>query len=164
MVPKIRDVQAGIVLLFVSVIMFSATLSFKKLTTSLVGPAFMPQVIAGLIALMSIAIIVQGVKSVKASRAEKSSTDAVVEEKPKEEVTYRPVILTFVLMAVYVAVMPFVGFLITTAVYMFIQMMILSDKPERKWLLFVVVSLVASATIYYVFRNVFYVMLPSGFL
>lgn len=164
MVPKIRDVQAGIFLLFVSVIMFSATLSFKKLTTSLVGPAFMPQVIAGLIALMSIAIIVQGVKSVKASRAEKSSTDAVVEEKPKEEVTYRPVILTFILMAVYVAVMPFVGFLITTAVYMFIQMMILSDKPERKWLLFVVVSVVASATIYYVFRNVFYVMLPSGLL
>ncbi|WP_339251615.1 tripartite tricarboxylate transporter TctB family protein [Sporosarcina sp. FSL W8-0480] len=164
MIPKIRDVQSGIFLLIVSVIMFSATLSFKKLTTSLVGPAFMPQVIAGLIALMALAIIIQGIRNVKAERVKEASSDVVTKKDPKDEVTYRPVILTFILMAVYVAVMPFVGFLITTAVYMFIQMMILSDKPERRWLLFAVVSVVASATIYYVFRNVFYVMLPSGLL
>lgn len=165
MISKIRDVQAGIFLLFVSVIMFTTTLTFKKLTTSQVGPAFMPQVIAVLIALMAVAIIIQGVRNVKAERGKKASTDVVVTKKDtKNEVTYRPVILSFALMAVYVVVMPFVGFLITTAVYMFIQMMILSDKPERKWLLFVTVSVVASASIYYVFRNVFYVMLPNGFL
>ncbi|MDW0116126.1 tripartite tricarboxylate transporter TctB family protein [Sporosarcina thermotolerans] len=164
MVPKIRDVQSGIFLLVVSVIMFSATLSFKKLTSTAVGPAFMPQIIAGLIALMAIAIIIQGIRSVKAEREKESSADAVVEKDPKDEVTYRPVILSFILMAVYVVVLPFVGFLITTAVYMFTQMMILSDKPERRWLLFAVVSVVSSATIYYVFRNVFYVMLPNGFL
>ncbi|MFC5604343.1 tripartite tricarboxylate transporter TctB family protein [Sporosarcina koreensis] len=164
MVSKMRDVHSGIFLLFVSVIMFSATLSFKKLTTSQIGPAFMPQVISFLIAVVSIVIIIQGLKKVKASREESTSSTAEVEENVSEEVTYKPVILSFISMAVYVVVMPIVGFLITTAVYMFFQMMILSSKPERRWLLFLVVSVVSSGVIYYVFRNVFYIMLPNGFL
>ena len=164
MVLKNKNIQSGIFLLLVSVVMFAATLSFKQLTTSQVGPAFMPQIIAALIGLMSIAIIIEGYRKMK------SGTEGGLEEEGEEEpgnakeVSYRPVIQSFVLMAIYVAVMPIVGFLITTMLYMFLQMMILSSKPERRWLLFTVVSVVASSVIYYVFRNVFYIMLPSGLL
>jgi putative tricarboxylic transport membrane protein len=163
-VLKNKNIQSGIFLLLVSVVMFAATLSFKQLTASQVGPAFMPQIIAVLIGLMSIAIIIEGYRKVKSGTEDDPEEEGEEAEGNAKEVSYRPVIQSFVLMAAYVAVMPIVGFLITTIVYMFMQMMILSSKPERRWLLFAVVSVVATSIIYYVFRNVFYIMLPSGLL
>ena len=125
----------------------------------------MPQIIAALIGLMSIAIIIEGYRKVKSGTEGDPVKEGQEEsEDPEKEVSYRPVILSFILMAVYVAVMPIVGFLITTIVYMFLQMMILSSKPERRWLLFAVISVVATSIIYYMFRNVFYIMLPTGLL
>lgn len=164
MVLKNKNIQSGIFLLFVSVIMFVATLSFKQLTSSQVGPAFMPQIISALIGLMSIAIIIEGYKKVKAGAEESAPEEGEDAEGQEKNISYRPVVQSFTLMAVYVAVMPIVGFLITTIVYMFLQMMILSTKPERRWLLFAVVSIAATSIIYYMFRNVFYIMLPTGLL
>ncbi|EMR07001.1 Tripartite tricarboxylate transporter TctB family protein [Bhargavaea cecembensis DSE10] len=164
MVLKNKNIQSGIFLLVVSVVMFAATLSFKQLTTSQVGPAFMPQIISVLIGLMSIAIIIEGYRKVKYGTEGDPEEEGEEDQDTAKEVSYRPVILSFVLMAIYVAVMPVVGFLITTMLYMFLQMMILSSKPDRRWMLFAIVSVVASSVIYYVFRNVFYIMLPSGLL
>lgn len=164
MVLKNKNIQSGIFLLLVSVVMFVATLSFKQLTTSQVGPAFMPQIISALIGLMSIAIIIEGYRKVKSGTKGDPDEEGEEVQGNAKEISYRPVIQSFVLMAIYVAVMPVVGFLITTMLYMFLQMMILSSKPERRWLLFAIVSVVASSVIYYVFRNVFYIMLPSGLL
>jgi putative tricarboxylic transport membrane protein len=144
--------------------MFVASLSFKQLTTSQVGPAFMPQIIAALIALMSIAIIIEGYRKVKSGPEGGQAEEGEDAEGHAKDVSYRPVIQSFVLMAIYVAIMPIVGFLITTIVYMFLQMMILSSKPERRWLLFAVISIAATSIIYYMFRNVFYIMLPTGLL
>ncbi|MCM3636605.1 tripartite tricarboxylate transporter TctB family protein [Sporosarcina luteola] len=164
MVLKNREVQSGFLLLLVSGVMFTATLSFKKMTTTAIGPAFMPQVISILIALVSLAVIYEGYKKVKAAKEVDSTIKAEDAEAVDKGVSYKPVIVSFVLMAFYVVIMPIVGFLITTAVFMFIQMMVLSSKLERRWLLFAVVSVVSSVIIYYVFRNVFYIMLPSGLL
>lgn len=164
MVLKNRDIQSGILLLLVSGVMFVATLSFKKMTTTQIGPAFMPQVISILIALVSLAVIYEGYKKVKAGKEVDSSIKNDDAEGTDKGVSYKPVIVSFILMAFYVVIMPVIGFLITTAVFMFIQMMVLSSKLERRWLLFAVVSVVSSVIIYYVFRNVFYIMLPSGLL
>jgi hypothetical protein len=67
-------------------------------------------------------------------------------------------------MALYALLITKVGFLITTTVYLFIQINILSPKQSRKHLMFAIISVVASVVIYYIFVKVFNLMLPAGIL
>lgn len=167
MVEKYNDIFSGFFLFLISVGMFAATFSFKALTVSKVGPDFMPKIIAGLIALVSIAIIVSAFKNLKKKKAleiqmGEEETSATIDA--SEEKVYLPVILSLALMVGYLILMPYVGFLIMTAVYLFFQMYVLSDKSNKRLVLFLVVSIVSSAVTYYIFRSIFYVMLPSGIL
>ena len=76
----------------------------------------------------------------------------------------RCVFETFVAIFIYVTIIDPLGFLLSTVVYLIAQMIILYPEKltEKKLILFVVISIVASAAIYYIFRNVFYLMLPAG--
>lgn len=165
MVAKYEDVFSGIFLLVVSVIMFFTAYSFEALTTSLVGPAFMPQVIAIIMAIFSVVIAVNGFKKSKAADEEIDIPASAEEELiVTEKKSYKPVLISLALMIIYVALLPYIGFLIMTSVYIFFQMLILSHVTHRKVWLFLLISVVTSATIYYLFRNVFYVMLPTGII
>lgn len=167
MVAKYEDVFSGFFLLIVSVIIFFTSFTFEALTTSLVGPAFMPQIIAVIMAIFSIIIAVSGFRKSKAVNKEAVPEEKVSNEEElivTEKKSYKPVLITFGLMAAYVVLMPYIGFLIMTVVYMFLQMLILSHVTNRKIWLFLLISVVISAAIYYLFRNVFYVMLPTGII
>jgi putative tricarboxylic transport membrane protein len=67
-------------------------------------------------------------------------------------------------LVLYIALLPIIGFLITTVVYLFAQMYLLADKKERKIPLFLVTSVVTSVFVYFVFKSVFFLMLPAGIL
>lgn len=167
MIAKHQDVFSGFFLLIVSGIMFYTAYSFQALTTTFVGPAFVPQIIAIIMAIFSIIIVVNGFRKKKAvtdENIEPESAEVNEELIVTEKKSYKPVIITLGLMVAYIALIPYVGFLIMTAVYMFVQMLILSHVTNRRIWLFLIISVVTSAVIYYLFRNVFYVMLPTGII
>lgn len=165
MVAKYEDVFSGAFLLVVSVIMFITSFSFEALTTSLVGPAFMPQIIAIVMAIFSVIITVSGFKKSKSATEQINAPEELEEELiVTEKKSYKPVLISLALMIGYVALLSYVGFLIMTVVYIFLQMLLLSHVTHRKIWLFLLISIVTSATIYYLFRNVFYVMLPTGII
>ena len=144
MVSKFKDIQAGAFLLFVSVIMFTATLSFKKLTTSQVGPAFMPQIIAFLIAFMSIAIIIQGVKKAKASTEKVRLPMLMLEENEDGGVTYKSSNSVIYFDGCVCGRDAFCWF---SDYYGSVYVSSNDDSfviPERRWPLFLVVSVVSS--------------------
>lgn len=60
---------------------------------------------------------------------------------------------------VYLAIIKTVGYMISTIVFTFIFFYIYGD---RKWLRMVIISVLFSVITYFLFRNVFYVMLPMG--
>ena len=57
-----------------------------------------------------------------------------------------------------------VGFVIMTTVYITVQSWILSPKEKKNPVKFFMIGAVASAVIYYIFRNIFVLMLPAGIL
>ena len=73
-------------------------------------------------------------------------------------------VATIVVFTAYVLLMKPVGFIITSAVYLFLQMLILCPKEKRNSILFAVISVVCAVAIYYIFRNGLNVMLPAGIL
>jgi len=163
---RYTDLFSGVFLFIVSVIMFITALSFKALTTSTVGPDFIPKVISVFIAILSIFLIVnafRGIKNQGNGQLNSLNYEEINTEKIKTKVTsYKTMLLTLLLMISYLILMPSLGFLIMTAIYLFLQMYILVDKTGRKVPLFIIVSITSSVAIYYVFHSIFHVMLPAG--
>ena len=76
------------------------------------------------------------------------------------------VIQSFVLMALYVALMGPVGFVPCTVVYLFLQILVLTPKENRKktYVPAVICSVVCACLFYYLFRYHLNVLLPQGIL
>lgn len=150
--------------------MFVATFNIEALTDSRIGADFMPKIIAILIAIMSIPVIVNGFKGREVVETDSKATIAdddevsisEAQEETINEKSYIDLILTIVLLIVYLILIPILGFLIATSAYLIIQMLIFSEWTIRNVLLYGVISIVTSSIVYFVFRNVFYVMLPAG--
>ncbi|HZG73166.1 MAG TPA: tripartite tricarboxylate transporter TctB family protein [Chondromyces sp.] len=157
MVLKNKDIMSGLLLLIVSIVMYTATNTFKTLTTTNVGPDFMPKIIAAFIAIFSIVIVVSAYRSLKNQKGQMDT-----EAEGAGETSYAPVFITLAFMIGYLMLMPYIGFLIMTAIYLFLQIYLLAEEGKKKVILFAFISVVSSAIIYYVFRSIFHVMLPIG--
>lgn len=68
---------------------------------------------------------------------------------------------TFIL---YILLYNTVGFLISSVVYLFVQMLILSDKTNRKPWIFALIAVMFSVLVYFLFTRGFSLLLPKGLL
>lgn len=152
---KYWDLCAGIFLFLFSIALFYGGMTVKTLEVSTFGSGFFPKILAVLLALTSVPIILGGANKAKAddSGAEQSAP-----------MRWQGVLMTFGLMTAYAGLISVLGFMITTAVYLFLQMNILAGNHNRRLVLFAIVSAVSAVLINYTFVKVFNLMLPAGFL
>lgn len=71
---------------------------------------------------------------------------------------------TFLLLTLYVLLMKPVGFVLTTGLYLFAQMLVLAPKEKLKTWFAAVLSVVLAVGIYLVFSRLLNVPLPAGIL
>ena len=69
-----------------------------------------------------------------------------------------------ILILVYVIAIYYIGFLIPSIIYMFLQILLYTTTKKRNWILYTILSLAIPAIIYFGFRNYFHLMLPAGIL
>jgi putative tricarboxylic transport membrane protein len=164
MLKKYGDLFSGVFLLILSIALFIGSFGVKRLTISSIGSGFVPKVVAVLLAMVSIAIIRHGIIAArKKAPAEKSKkTQCAPEETEKLHV--KGLLGTLGLITIYIAAMAPIGFLITTAVYLFLQITVLATKEQRKYPLFIIISILTSLSVYFTFVKVFHLMLPAGIL
>ncbi len=160
---KYLDLASGIFLFMFSIALFIGAQNVKTLAVSSIGSGFFPSVVAVLLAATSIPIILGGIKE-----ARKKSEPARKQEGEREKEKTRPrtwaVLATFAVMTAYAAVMPIAGFMISTAVYLFLQMNIMAVKERRRQGIFACTSVITAVAVYYLFVKVFHLMLPAGIL
>jgi putative tricarboxylic transport membrane protein len=162
-----KDIVASAFLILLSAVMFAASNNIMKLTVSKVGADFAPKLVAIGIFILSVFYLINSIKQLKSSNgeaAEELEQGADVDKTEKKKISPMSVLATIGLLILYVALLPTIGFLITTVVYLFLQMYLLADKKERKIPLFLVTSVVTSVFVYFIFKSVFYLMLPAGIL
>lgn len=150
---KYWDLYAGIILFLFSGALYYGGMTVRMIEISRYGSGFFPKILAILLAATSVFIILAGRRKALGS-----------EESAKDDTHWKGVLSTFVLMLAYMALIPKLGFMLTTAAYLFLQMNILSGKEHRKLGLFALVALVASPAIYFTFVKAFKLMLPAGIL
>jgi putative tricarboxylic transport membrane protein len=166
---KMVDIYSGLVLIAFSIAMFISSFSIEKLTVSKIGSDFSPRLVAVLVFVLSIILVFNAIRSLKAQKALSKSLDenSVSEKKvnlDKEKANYVAVLLSICLIIVYLFLMPTIGFLITTALYLFCQFNLMALKEKRKPIQLAVIAIITSVSIYFLFKNVFYLMLPAGIL
>lgn len=164
---KYRDLIVGIFFLLFSIFYYTKSLTIVEAGVSSVGPAFVPRVVAGMTALLSILLITSSVLKLRKRVSERSHQKYSDMNNIKEKINYLAVTLTVVLLFVYILCLEPVGFIPATIVYLFLQFNIAAPKDQKTFKyqkFYLLGSVVTALVVNYTFVNGFYIMLPQGIL
>ena len=174
-----KELLVGVIFLIVGVAYFALAFTIPSYDayggSSVVDSSFVPKVIG---ALMTVLSVLQLVFSL---RAGKNQPPAAASTKPTEEdgtfkvedwdddaanrnADTKALIAIFAILIVYMALMSVLGFLISSALFLFATMMLLTPKQKRKLPVIVILSVIVAIGVYYLFVYGLDMVLPAGIL
>lgn len=145
-----RDGVAGLVCLAGSLLLLWTSRGLPQPALVPIGPGFYPRILLVVTAILSAALLVSDL-----GRRDRGPDTAAV--------NYRLVLLTFLIFAAYVFVLPVLGYRVATAVFVgVLQATLAPPRGARAWALVVVLAFAAMLVTYYVFEAYLNVLLPRG--
>lgn len=158
-----KDVLVGAVLLLIFVLIIIGAQSTQLLVLATITAKFWPTVIGIIGCVLSVVLIAQGFISGRKLALLENSESAVSEKGEKLfEGGNRRTILTFLLVALYIISITLLGWILSTLVYLFLQISLLTEKAKRKPLRIAIITVIFTAIVYVLFRYAFMLMLPPG--
>lgn len=161
------DIIPGIVIALFSIaylLMIPGIQTFEGLGATPLTNHFVPYLWGGALLVLSLWIIIRGVLKYRRFKAEggvpqKTSLKAILKDR-------REVVASFTALILYVALMGPVGFVITTILYVFAQILILTPREQWKktYLPAGITAVVSGVLLFYIFRYLLNVLLPVGIL
>lgn len=163
-----KDIVTGLIAIGLSVFLLFISGNVKDFAATGVGAAFLPRVAGVLLGLLGIVLTLQGWRQGAISRPTLKPPGRPAEQVGADEVVvfggWLAVFLSIVLLCAYVGFLESLGFIVSSTIYAFCQMLILAKNAKWKFLQFGVISLTASSVAYFIFVRLFQVMLPPGIL
>jgi putative tricarboxylic transport membrane protein len=180
-----RELLSGIVFLVVAVAYFAATYTIQitqAFAVSVLTSASIPRILAGILFILSLIQIISS-RKVKTKPAEAAKAASQIDEQTSDggvdigkemkkaeanesssQYDTKNIVLTVVFLLVYLFAMTYLGFTIASFIYMLAQIMIMTKKENRKkkFPFAVVLSLIASLCMYFLFNDLLGVLLPTG--
>ena len=145
-----RDGWGGLAVLAASLFLFGLTLGLKDSPLVPIGPGFYPRIVLGLTALLSLWLLI----------ADFYTPKQAIE---KEELNYKLVALMFAAFGLYCALMPLLGFRVSTVLYVAACGALLEPPVGWKgWARVLAVALLTSFLTHLVFERYLSVLLPRG--
>jgi putative tricarboxylic transport membrane protein len=163
---RYKDAATGLFSVVLGLALFVLSFQVKDFASIGVGAGFLPRLAAILFVALGASLAAKdfaGARSAPRTGA-KASADADASGRAGAAGGSRQVYLSILLLCAYAALLQPVGFIITSALFIFFQTVILSKGLKRNYLLFGVVSVVSSVVAYFLFVRVFQVMIPAGIL
>ena len=158
---RCRDLILGIALLALGIaytVMAQNIKQGNKLIQRNVGTfahaRIVPTLLGILLIALSVVLIIQGVR--------KFIKNDEGEAKKMNKVDMFSILLTFAAMILYIIILPELGFILSTILYLFCQITILAPKEKRNLLLFAIVAVVFTIIAFVAFRIGLTQMLPRG--
>lgn len=162
---KYRDFVTGCILLLLSAALFWASQNIRDFASIGVGANFLPLLTAWLFLILGLAIVVACFRNPQPVETSGDTSNEL--EETSEEAVFGglpSVFLSIFLMVIYFLCLEKVGFLISTLVYVFLQIQVLEKDKKRNHRLFFITTLISVVVLYFLFANVFDISLPSGIL
>ena len=154
-----KNLISGIFFLLFAAFVYAESYAIKMTKADSLGPQFFPRLVAFFTAALAIYLIVSSILKMKRETA------------PTEKTGFHlnvNLLLTCVILVAYFLLVKTVGFVVLTAVYLFLQMLLLlpkgSVKNKKYMIITAVTSVVVPVFIYLLFYKVFQIFLPAGIL
>ncbi|MEA5137451.1 MAG: tripartite tricarboxylate transporter TctB family protein [Candidatus Fimivivens sp.] len=152
MTNKQRDILCSVLFLVFGAFVFVQALPIKPVMGKDIGSGFMPKIIgASIIVIAAVKLVLTLIS--KASAAKASTDDDL-----------KGGLWTIAALLAYVLLFDRLGFILSTALYLFVQILVLSNEQNRNLKLFVAISVVTPVAIYALFVYVIKMPLPAGLL
>ncbi|HEX5509643.1 MAG TPA: tripartite tricarboxylate transporter TctB family protein [Pseudolabrys sp.] len=156
-----RDGIAGLVCLAISIWLLALTLGLPPATVVPIGPAFYPRVVLALLAVLSVLLVALDLRAQHQIRAGAVAVAAPRASGPPPN--YRLVLATFVEFGLYIALLPLIGFRISTFLFVLaLQVTLEWPRDRTRWILTIIVALATSAVCFFIFEDYLSVLLPRG--
>jgi hypothetical protein len=153
-----RDGVAGLVCLATSLAMLALTWGLPPAVLVPIGPAFYPRVVVVIMALLS-ALLIWLDLSAGRSRAAAPPVAAM----PSPPANYRLVLATFIEFGLYIALLPLIGFRLSTFLFV-VALQITLEWPQsnKRWLFVLLIGAATSLICHFIFEDYLSVLLPRG--
>ena len=170
-ITKFQWITPVVIMLFY-IYMFGASWSLKAFDNDYIGSDFMPKVVTvlGFVCTMKVFLEQVGIalKERKAIIAAGGDPRIHLFDGQKHPISYYVhkyiTIITLVFIAIYIWLMKPLGFILSTMIYLFAQIMLIAPSEKRKPVFILILSVLVSVALYAVFVKGFSVMLPAGIL
>lgn len=154
MTNKVRDVICSVIILAFGTMMIVLARDIPHKVAKDVGSAYVPTFIGICIVVVAIAKLILTLMNKKPAAMEKIKFD-------KDALGGFG---TIALMVVYMLIFEPVGFIVSSALYLFVQMVILSNKQNRNPILFAVIAIALPVAVDALFVYAIHMPLPVGIL
>jgi putative tricarboxylic transport membrane protein len=154
-----RDGIAGLIGLATSLFLLPFSFGLPKLPIVPISPGFYPAIVLVFMALASLVLVLQDLV------AQRHAAAVVSDEPPPAQPNrnYGLVLASFVVVAIYIALLPLLGFRIATALFVAAFQLVL-ERPTtlRQWAIQLAIAIGTAAVTYLVFERYLSVILPRG--
>lgn len=155
-----RDGISGLVCLAISVALLTQTFGLPPAAIVPIGPAFYPRVVLFLLLILSVILIALDLQAMRTARA---GTAAAPAPAAGGAPNYRLVLATFIEFGLYIALLPPLGFRISTFLFVFaLQLTLEWPRSNKHWALAVLIAVATSLICYLIFQDYLSVLLPRG--
>jgi len=137
---------------------------FNGLGATPLDSTFIPRLWGVCLFLLSGSLVLRGFRERRQSLSEGKGAEKGRLSLPSIWHNNYEVILTFIAIGVYTALLGPVGFIIMSALYIFFQVIILSPPEKRNYKVAALIAVVASVAIDFLFVELLSVLLPKGIL
>ena len=152
-----RDGIAGLVGLAVSLGLIPFALGLPKLPIVPVGPGFYPLIVLAFMAATSALLLVQDLL------AQRRAAPVAADAPAGPQRAYGLVLAAFVAVAIYIVLLPLLGFRISTALFVAgLQAVLERPTTLRQWGIQIALAVATAAVAYLVFERYLSVILPRG--
>lgn len=155
-IRNMNDCLLGTALLLITAFLFHETYFFRDVYSFSFGPRIFPRIILGCIGLCSFILILQSLAFEERTAEKKRKEGKRASTLPI--FTMRSGLIT--LLALYVAVLPVVGYVPGSIAYLFLTMLLLGERTPKRMLVYAAVSVIVTFTLAYIFGTLLRFFLP----
>ncbi len=158
---KYGDFVVGIFYAVLGIALIIGAKALPKSKVMEIGPDFMPTLVGAIILVLAGILLVETFARFKANAAELEASNF------KDTSDYKRVLGSLVSALIYVNILKPVGFIVSTLVYLIVQIYILapdSQRTKKDMIKYLIIDVVFTIVVYLLFRYGFKIVLPGGIL
>ncbi|MDK2968574.1 MULTISPECIES: tripartite tricarboxylate transporter TctB family protein [Lacrimispora] len=157
-IKKYGDIIVGGFFMILSAGMMIMAKMLPKSAIMDIGPDFMPMCIGIVTFALAAVLAFLNIKNLKIRTAEAETME-------KENLDYKRMLISFILILVYVYLLHPIGFIVSTILYLPLQMYILAPddkKKKRDIIQLAIITVIFTFVVFFLFRYGFKIILPAG--